>query len=208
VVWCFTDGPLTRPVRPIVRPCRRSGRGPEAGRAEWGSSIAIEYQRMEQVLALRAWRWAAKNEVRSLSSCQRGPSTRRGVRVRHQFPQFGGLCEDLPAARKTSHQEFIDAAPDVDESLGPGDARDLGRFRRALRTGWMSSQQKCLRARTAVRRRIDGEPLGQRCPGRCSLRTRAALGEMTAMRAWRRSGWRARGTVTQKEIRRWTFRVA
>ena len=66
LVWGFTDGPLTGRYDLSFAVPSQCAEDLKAGRADVGIIPAIEYQRMENVIALPGMAVAAKNEVRSL----------------------------------------------------------------------------------------------------------------------------------------------
>src|SRR6266446_3751285 len=96
--------PSHGPVRPLVRP-------------------AIEYQRMENVIALPGMAVAAKNEVRSLLVVSKVPIDQaQSFALDTNSRSSVGLVRVLCQRHWNIAPEFIDAAPDVDEMLGRADA--------------------------------------------------------------------------------------
>src|SRR5258706_1854150 len=66
LVWGFTDGPLAGRYDLSFAVPSQCAEDLKAGRADVGIIPAIEYQRMENVVALPGMAVASKNEVRSL----------------------------------------------------------------------------------------------------------------------------------------------
>jgi len=79
LVWGFTDGPLAGRYDLSFAVPSQCAEDLKAGRADVGIIPAIEYQRIENVVALPGMAVAAKNEVRSILVVSKVPSTRRGA---------------------------------------------------------------------------------------------------------------------------------
>src|SRR5579862_8836557 len=73
LVWGFTDGPLADKYDLSFAVPSRCADDLRAGRVDVGIIPSIEYQRMDNVVALPGMAVAAKNEVRSLLVISRLP---------------------------------------------------------------------------------------------------------------------------------------
>jgi chorismate dehydratase len=94
-----------------------------AGRADVGIIPAIEYQRMENVVALPGMCVAAKNEVRSILVVSKVPIDQaRSFALDTNSRSSVGLVRLLCQRHWNIAPEFIDAAPDADEMLSRADA--------------------------------------------------------------------------------------
>ena len=90
LVWGFTDGPLAGKYDLSFAVPSQCAEDLRAGRVDVGIIPAIEYQRMENVVALPGMAVAAKNEVRSLLVVSKVPiEMATELRARHQFAQHG-----------------------------------------------------------------------------------------------------------------------
>ena len=100
LVWGFTDGPLAGKYDLSFAVPSQCAEDLRAGRADVGIIPSIEYQRMENVVALPGMAIAAKNEVRSLLVISKVPIEQaQELRAGHEFAQLGRAGADsLPAA--------------------------------------------------------------------------------------------------------------
>ena len=91
LVWGFTDGPLVGKYDLSFAVPSQCAEDLRAGRADVGIIPSIEYQRMENVVALPGMAIAAKNEVRSLLVISKVPIEHGAQhRAGHQFAQHRG----------------------------------------------------------------------------------------------------------------------
>ena len=90
LVWGFTDGPLAGRYDLSFAVPSQCAEDLRAGRVDVGIIPAIEYQRMENVVALPGMAVAAKNEVRSILVISKVPIEHGAeLRAGHQFAQLG-----------------------------------------------------------------------------------------------------------------------
>ena len=123
LVWGFTDGPLTGRYDLSFAVPSQCAEDLKAGRADVGIIPAIEYQRMENVVALPGMAVASKNEVRSLLVVSKVPIDQaRSFALDTNSRSSVGLVRVLCQRHWNIAPEFIDSAPDVDEMLGRADA--------------------------------------------------------------------------------------
>ena len=123
LVWGFTDGPLTGRYDLSFAVPSQCAEDLKAGRADVGIIPAIEYQRMENVIALPGMAVAAKNEVRSLLVISKVPIDQaRSFALDTNSRSSVALVRVLCQRHWNIAPEFIDAAPDLDEMLGRADA--------------------------------------------------------------------------------------
>ena len=123
LVWGFTDGPLTGRYDLSFAVPSQCAEDLKAGRADVGIIPAIEYQRMENVIALPGMAVAAKNEVRSLLVVSKVPIDQaQSFALDTNSRSSVGLVRVLCQRHWNIAPEFIDAAPDVDEMLDRADA--------------------------------------------------------------------------------------
>ncbi|MBZ5698553.1 MAG: menaquinone biosynthesis protein [Acidobacteriia bacterium] len=123
LVWGFTDGPLVGRYDLSFAVPSQCAEDLRTGRADVGIIPAIEYQRMENVVALPGMAVAAKNEVRSILVISKVPIEQaRSFALDTNSRSSVGLVRLLCQRLWKIAPEFIDLAPDPDEMLGRADA--------------------------------------------------------------------------------------
>jgi predicted solute-binding protein len=123
LVWGFTDGPLSGKYDlsfSVPSQCAESLR---AGDVDLAIIPAIEYQRMENVVALPDMAIAADREVRSILVVSTRPIEKvKKIALDTSSRSSAALVRLLAAERWKIRPEFVDAAPDPPEMLGEADA--------------------------------------------------------------------------------------
>ncbi len=123
LVWGFTEGPLAGKYDlsfAVPSLCAESLR---RGQSDIGIIPAIEYQRMEGVVALPGMAIAAKREVRSLLVVAKRPiEMAKRVALDTSSRSTAVLVRLLAAEYWKISPEFVDAAPDPSEMLKNADA--------------------------------------------------------------------------------------
>jgi chorismate dehydratase len=123
LVWGFTDGPLAGRYDLSFAVPSQCAEDLRAGRADVGIIPAIEYQRIENVVALPGMAVAAKNEVRSILVVSKVPIDQaRSFALDTNSRSSVGLVRLLCGRHWNIAPEFIDSPPDADEMLGRADA--------------------------------------------------------------------------------------
>ncbi len=123
LVWGFTDGPLAGRYDLSFAVPSQCAEDLKAGRADVGIIPAIEYQRMENGVALPGMAVAAKNEVRSILVVSKVPIDQaRTFALDTNSRSSVGLVRVLCQRHWDIAPEFIDWRPDADEMLGRADA--------------------------------------------------------------------------------------
>jgi chorismate dehydratase len=123
LVWSFTDGPLAGRYDLSFAVPSQCAEDLKAGRADVGIIPAIEYQRMENVVALPGMAVAAKNEVRSILVVSKVPIEQaRSFALDTNSRSSVGLVRVLCQRHWNIAPEFIEALPDADAMLGLADA--------------------------------------------------------------------------------------
>ena len=123
LVWGFTDGPLEGRYELSFAVPSQCAEDLRAGRADVGIIPAIEYQRMEDVVALPGMAVAAKNEVRSILVVSKKPIDRaQSFALDTNSRSSVGLVHLLCRGYWNIAPEFIPAAPDADAMLARADA--------------------------------------------------------------------------------------
>jgi chorismate dehydratase len=123
LVWGFTDGPLVGRYDLSFAVPSQCAEDLKAGRADVGIIPAIEYQRMENVVALPGMAVAAKNEVRSILVISKVPIEQaRSFALDTNSRSSVGLVRVLCQRHWNITPEFIDSPPNADEMLGRADA--------------------------------------------------------------------------------------
>jgi chorismate dehydratase len=123
LVWGFTDGPLAGKYDLSFAVPSQCGEDLRAGRADVGIIPSIEYQRMEDVVALAGMAIAAKNEVRSLLVISKVP-----IEMASSFALDTNSRSSVGIARILSQRhwnispEFIDMPPHPEKMLARADA--------------------------------------------------------------------------------------
>lgn len=123
LVWGFTDGPLTGRYDLSFAVPSQCAEDLKAGRADVGIIPAIEYQRMENVVALPGMAVASRNEVRSLLVISKVPIEQaQSFALDTNSRSSVGIARILCRRHWNIAPEFIDMAPDVDAMLERADA--------------------------------------------------------------------------------------
>jgi chorismate dehydratase len=123
LVWGFTDGPLAGKYDLSFAVPSQCAEDLRAGRADVGIIPSIEYQRMEDVVALPGMAIASKQEVRSLLVVSKVP-----IEMAETFAldtnsrSTVGLARILSRSHWNIDPEFIDMPPDPDQMLARADA--------------------------------------------------------------------------------------
>jgi chorismate dehydratase len=154
LVWGFTDGPLAGRYDLSFAVPSQCAEDLHAGRVDVGIIPAVEYQRMENVVALPGMAVAAKNEVRSLIVISKVPiEMAQTFALDTNSRSTVALVRLLCGKHWNITPEFIDSAPDPDKMLAHADA--------ALIIG-----DPALALRLRVDALITKEPQGAGCCGR------------------------------------------
>ncbi len=123
LVWGFTEGPLQGKYDlsfSLPSQCAEALRG---GKVDVAIIPSIEYQRMENVVALPDMAVAAKREVRSILVVAKKPIDRaRRIALDTSSRSSAGLVRLLARGFWEIEPEFIDAAPDPPAMLAQADA--------------------------------------------------------------------------------------
>ena len=123
LVWGFTDGPLADKYELSFAVPSQCAEDLRAGRADVGIIPSIEYQRMEDVVALPGMAIAAKHEVRSLIVVSKVPiEMARTFALDTNSRSTVGLARILSQRHWNIDPEFIDMPPDANLMLARADA--------------------------------------------------------------------------------------
>ena len=123
LVWGFTDGPLAGQYDLSFAVPSQCAEDLRAGRVDVGIIPAIEYQRMENVVALPGMAVASKGEVRSILVFSKVPIEQaRSFALDTNSRSSVALARLLCRGHWNIAPEFIDSAPNVDEMLARADA--------------------------------------------------------------------------------------
>ncbi len=123
LVWGFTDGPLAGKYDLSFTVPSQCAEALRRGDADIAIIPAIEYQRMEDVVALPGMAIACKREVRSLLVVAKKPIEKaRRIALDTSSRSTAALVRMLAAERWKISPEFVDAAPDPSEMLRQADA--------------------------------------------------------------------------------------
>jgi chorismate dehydratase len=123
LVWGFTDGPLAGKYDLSFAVPSQCADDLRAGRADVGIIPSIEYQRMEDVVALPGMAIASKREVRSLLVISKVPiEMAKSIALDTNSRSTVGLTRILSRKHWNIDPEFIDMAPDPDAMLARADA--------------------------------------------------------------------------------------
>ena len=163
LVWGFTDGPLAGKYELLFAVPSQCAEDLRAGRADVGIIPSIEYQRMDDVVALPGMAIAAKNEVRSLLVVSKVPiELAKTFALDTNSRSSVGLARILSRRHWNISPEFIDLPPDAEEMLARADAALLiGDPALRLRLRVDALQNKPPRAVNPSR--ADGEPQADGC---------------------------------------------
>ena len=123
LVWGFTDGPLAGKYDLSFAVPSQCAEDLRAGRVDVGIIPSIEYQRMEDVVALPGMAVAAKNEVRSLLVISKVPiEMAQTFALDTNSRSTIGLVRLLCQKHWNIAPEFIDSPPDPEKMLARADA--------------------------------------------------------------------------------------
>jgi len=123
LVWGFTDGPLAGKYDLSFAVPSQCAEDLRAGRADVGIIPSIEYQRMDDVVALPGMAIASKNEVRSLLVVSKVPiEMAKSFALDTNSRSTVGLARILSRRHWNIDPEFIDMPPDANEMLARADA--------------------------------------------------------------------------------------
>jgi chorismate dehydratase len=123
LVWGFTDGPLAGKYELSFAVPSQCAEDLRAGRADVGIIPAIEYQRMEEVVALPGMAIASKQEVRSLLVVSKVPiEMAASFALDTNSRSTAGLARILSQRFWGIDPEFIDMPPDPEKMLARADA--------------------------------------------------------------------------------------
>jgi chorismate dehydratase len=123
LVWGFTDGPLAGKYDLSFAVPSLCAEALRHGEADIGIIPAIEYQRMEGVVALPRMAIAAKQEVRSLLVVAKKPiELAKRIALDTSSRSTAALVRLLAAEHWRISPEFVDAAPEPSEMLKIADA--------------------------------------------------------------------------------------
>jgi len=154
LVWGFTDGPLAGKYDLSFAVPSQCAEDLRAGRVDVGIIPSIEYQRMENVVALPGMAVAAKNEVRSLLVVSKVPiEMAASFALDTNSRSTVGLVHLLCEKHWNIAPEFVHSAPDPEKMLARADA--------ALIIG-----DPALALRLRLDALIAKEPQGDGCCGR------------------------------------------
>lgn len=123
LVWGFVEGPLAGKYELSFTVPSRCAEALRRGEADIAIIPAIEYQRMDGVVALPGMAIAAKGEVRSILVVGKRPIERAQRIALDTSSRSSAVLVRLLAAEHWKIQpEFIEAAPDPSEMLKQADA--------------------------------------------------------------------------------------
>lgn len=123
LVWGFTDGPLAGKYEHLFAVPSQCAEDLRAGRADVGIIPSIEYQRMEDVVALPGMAIASKQEVRSLLVVSKAPiEMAKTFALDTNSRSSVGLARILSRRHWRIDPKFIDMPPDPDKMLARADA--------------------------------------------------------------------------------------
>ena len=123
LVWGFTDGPLAGKYDLSFAVPSQCAEDLRAGRADVGIIPSIEYQRMEDVVALPGMAIASKQEVRSLLVVSKVPiESAKSLALDTNSRSTVGLARILSRRHWNIEPEFLNMAPDPDAMLARADA--------------------------------------------------------------------------------------
>lgn len=123
LVWGFTDGPLRDKYDLSFTVPSQCAEALRRGEADVAIIPAIEYQRIEDVVALPEMAVAAKGEVRSILLLAKKPiDMARRIALDRSSRSSAALVRLLCAGHWGIEPEFVDAAPDPAAMLAEADA--------------------------------------------------------------------------------------
>jgi chorismate dehydratase len=123
LVWGFTDGPLAGKYGLSFTLPSQCAEALRQGDADIAIIPAIEYQRMENVIALPGMSVAAQGEVRSILLVAKRPIEKvKRIALDTSSRSSAALVRLLASEHWKIQPEFVDAAPDPSEMLKQADA--------------------------------------------------------------------------------------
>lgn len=123
LVWGFTEGPLAGKYELSFTLPSRCAEALRAGEVDVAIIPAIEYQRIDNVIALPGIAIAAKREVRSILVVSKKPIDRvKRIALDTSSRSSAALVRLLAAESWRIQPEFVDAAPDPVGMLAQADA--------------------------------------------------------------------------------------
>jgi chorismate dehydratase len=123
LVWGFTDGPLAGKYDLAFTVPSQCAEALRLGEADLAIIPSIEYQRIENVIALPDMAIASKREVRSLLVVSKRPIEKvKRIALDTSSRATVGLVRLLSSGCWKIAPEFVDAAPDAAEMLKNSDA--------------------------------------------------------------------------------------
>jgi chorismate dehydratase len=123
LVWGFTEGPLSGKYDLSFAVPSLCAEALRSGKADIGIIPAIEYQRMDGMVALPGMAIASKREVRSLLLVAKKPiELAKRIALDTSSRSTVALVRMLAAERWKISPEFVDAAPEPSEMLRIADA--------------------------------------------------------------------------------------
>jgi chorismate dehydratase len=123
LVWGFTDGPLAGKYDLLFAVPSKCAEDLRAGRADVGIIPSIEYQRMDDAVALPGMAIASKQEVRSLLVVSKVPiEMAESFALDTNSRSTVGLVRILSRRQWGIDPEFVDMPPDPDSMLAQTDA--------------------------------------------------------------------------------------
>jgi chorismate dehydratase len=123
LVWGFTDGPLAGKYDLSFAVPSQCAEALRLGKADIGIIPAIEYQRMDGMVALPGMAIASKQEVRSLLLVAKKPvELAKRIALDTSSRSTVALVRMLAAEHWKISPEFVDATPEPSEMLKTADA--------------------------------------------------------------------------------------
>ena len=123
LVWGFTDGPLAGKYDLSFTVPSQCAEALRRGDVDIAIIPSIEYQRMDDVIALPGMAIASKREVRSLLVVAKKPIEKaKRIALDTSSRSTAALVRMLAAERWKISPEFVDAAPEPSEMLKSADA--------------------------------------------------------------------------------------
>lgn len=123
LVWSFTDGPLAGKYDLSFTVPSQCAEELKRGDADLGIIPSIEYQRMDDMVALPGMAIASKREVRSLLVVAKKPiETAKRIALDTSSRSTIALVKILSREHWRIAPEFVEAAPDPSEMLRQADA--------------------------------------------------------------------------------------
>ena len=153
LVWGFTDGPLQGKYDLSFTVPSQCAEALRAGEVDIAIIPSVEYQRMENVVALPGMAVAAKREVRSILVVAKKPIDRaRKIALDTNSRSSVALVRLLAKGYWDIDPEFVDRPPDPSAMLSEADAAlIIGDPALRVAVKWMNSRRNCPAAGNAAR---------------------------------------------------------